>query len=253
MDKQLAKQEQASKLFTCEVTIKGDDGEPVAKPIFPQKDRCKEDANLMQQDQDDYDAIVKQTEEEEIASNFTPAQKQAVYTRLHIHMDKQLAKHSAKFKQWLQERSVDAYCAMFSKCMEQATLDFAQHQGKRTPYQGRGKINIQKVEEAPRATYNVNMQAMIAPLTREGARLLLQTRRATSVRDNLQSLQKIIDGKADNSKESALRYHLKGTIAKLKGDWAIHDDFRQVYDLLDPSNLCAKPIFLCSPESSTVG
>ena len=159
-------------------------------------------------------------------------------------MDKQIAKHSARWKQWLLDKNMDEYYATFSKCIEQATIKFAQHQGNNKPYKGRGTVNIVNAQEAPRATYNVDMQAMVTPLTREGTRLLLQVRRISSVRDNLRSLQKILDGQTCNSKEHTLRAHLKGTIAKLKGDWAIHDGFRGTFLLLDPNDLAAKPTYI---------
>ena len=35
--------------------------------------------------------------------------------------------------------------------------------------------------------------------------------------------------------------HIKGSVAKLKGDWGIHDGFREVHDLLDPHDISTMP------------
>ncbi len=57
---------------------------------------------------------------------------------------------------------------------------------------------------------------MVAPLTKEGNRLLMQSRRAMSLRDNAQSLRRCLDHNPDDPKIKTLRAHIKGNVAKIR-------------------------------------
>ena len=82
---------------------------------------------------------------------------------------------------------MDEYFSQFSKCIERAALQLAAQPGSHSRYKGRGTINIHKAKEAPRASYCNDMEVMVTPLNREGSRLLMQSRRVASIRDNAQS------------------------------------------------------------------
>ncbi len=139
---------------------------------------------FLQESKDDYEAYMQDALDNDAASNFTPEQKQATYTKLHLLIDEQLQQHASKWHRWLQQKDMDRYFKQFSIYVERAALKLAAQPGSQACFKGRGAVNTKQVKEAPRASYCNDMETMVSPLNREGSRLLMQSRRAAAIREN---------------------------------------------------------------------
>ena len=122
----------------------------------------------------------------------------------------------------------------------------------RRKYEGRGSINFKSVKEPARAVYNPDLDALSTPLSKEGLRLLLQSRRLIALRNIVQSYNKIVkansertlpEGGDDDPKIAALEVQARGCINKILVDLKTHDDPRGDIAAIDPDNMQSIPPF----------
>ncbi len=225
------------KKFVCNPTLEVDPGESDLQPVFPCKAKTsEEDRILFEQCDGDYQKLVANLWQEEEAAKFTPAQKQAVYTRLHVLMDKHLDKHSKQWSKWLAKGQTDLFYSAFSRCIETAAVELGRLDCSSAAYRGRGTVNIKSVTEKLQADYCEDTQTIGGQLTQQGVRILLQSRRLTSIRNNARALTKVQQENPQDPKGRVISAQIKDAIVAFKADWKCEDGQSHIYDAMEPTD-----------------
>ena len=125
-----------NKKFSCNVII--DDEHDIPKPVFPAKRIIKniKDDEIIKDDMQSIENDITSILEEDRALSITPQQRQAQLSQLHLLMDRQLAKHQRTLNRHLSTKRMDDYFKLFSKCMEQAAIDYGHKKSEAKKYIG---------------------------------------------------------------------------------------------------------------------
>ncbi len=181
--------------------------------------------------------------DDEFANKYTPAQKLTVYSKLHTLIDKHLSRYKESWQNWLAQGKTDAFYKRFSKCVEAATFEFSNDNCSKHQYKGRGTINIKEVNESIQTSYSPDVGGVLSPLTKEGTRLLKQSRRLTAIRNNLQSLSKCKANGDPDKKVGTLSARIKEANKLVVGEWAKGDGHEDLVHKIRQADIDEMPNF----------
>ena len=221
-------EEEQGKVFTCEPELAEGELKQTA-PVFPTRNKNNPDyLELMEQADKDCEDFIAEAMDNDDAAKYTAAQKHVVYTRLHLLSDKHLDALKGKWERWLASKDTDKFFKNFSKCIEAATIEFGNLQCSKDIYKGRGTVNIREATETISTSCCSDVGGAVAPLTREGERLLKQSRRVTALRNNIHSLHKCKNDGDPNNKVRTLEARIREAIDNIVKDASKNDGLSDV-------------------------
>ncbi len=234
---QTAKKEEAQgKVFTCEPQLV-DAEDKQTTPVFPTRSKYhSDDLELIEQTDKACEDFINDALDNEDAAKYTSAQKQAVYTRLHVIMDQHLDTLKGRWHKWLANKDMDRFFKNFSRCIEAAAVEFGNLQCSTNLYKGRGAVNIREVTETISTSCCSDVGGVVAPLTKEGERLLKQSRRITALRNNIHSLNKCKHNGDPENKVHTLQARVKEAIDNIQKDAKKNDGLGDVRRGTDTNN-----------------